>query len=196
MTLFAASFGEHLDFNRSAKSAQLNKQKRCFEMKLRKILQLVPVGVALAVAGALVLTGCGSGNSPKAALSAATLSYKVVGPDAGLVGSDGNKHDTFFALSGTTVTVGQEVTITVANFDDQPHSFTSPELGVNMMLPPATGVDQPTITTFTFTATKAGKFRWFCAIPCDADTQGWAMNSGPNGVGQDDFLAGYITVDA
>lgn len=163
-------------------------------MKLRKILQLVPVGVALAVAGALVVTGCGSGSSPKA-LSTATLSYKVVGPDAGLVGSDGNKHDTFYALSGTTVKVGQEVTVSVANYDDMPHSFTSPELGLNIMLPPGKGFDRPTITTFTFTATKTGKFRWFCAIPCDADTEGWAMNSGPNGPGQDDFLAGYITVN-
>jgi len=166
-------------------------------MKLRKFLRFVPLGAALAVAGALVVTGCGSGSgsSPKA-LSPTTLSYKVVGPEAGLVGSDGNKHDTFYALSDTTVTVGQQVTISVANYDDQPHSFTSPELGLDIQLPPAKGENDPTIVTYTFTPKKAGVFRWFCAIPCDADTNGWAMTAGPKGVGQDNFLAGYITVNA
>jgi heme/copper-type cytochrome/quinol oxidase subunit 2 len=161
-------------------------------MKLRKILRMVPVAAALAVAAALVVTGCG-GSSLKP-LAATTLSYKVVGPDDGLVGSDGEKHDTFYALSATSAQVGQQVTISVANFDDMPHSFTSPELGINIMLPPAKGENDPTIATYTFTPTKAGKFRWFCAIPCDSDTNGWAMNAGPKGIGVDGFLAGYITV--
>ena len=169
-------------------------------MKLREIVKLIPVGGALIVVGALALTACGSGGSgsgvANAPLSPVTLNYKVVGPDEGLVGSDGNKHDTFYALGETSVRVGQEVTISVANFDDVPHSFTAPELGINIMLQPAKGKDDPTIGTYTFTASKVGKFRWFCAIPCDTDTDGWAMNAGPKGIGVDDFLAGYVTVSA
>jgi len=163
-------------------------------MKLRKFFRLIPAVGALAIAGALVVTGCGSTGSSVKALAPTTLSYKVVGPDDGLVGSDGNRHDTFYALKGTTVQVGQQVTITIANYDDMPHSFTSPELGLNIMLPPAKGENDPSVTTYTFTPSKMGRFRWYCAIPCDSDTNGWAMKSGAHGIGQDDFLAGYISV--
>ncbi len=165
-------------------------------MKLREIVKLIPLGGALIVVGALAVTACGGGGSSITPSSPVTLNYKAVGPDEGLVGSDGKKHDTFYALGATSVKVGQEVTISVANFDDVAHTFTSPELGINIMLQPAKGKDDPSIGTYTFTASKAGKFRWFCAIPCDTDTDGWAMKVGPNGIGVDGFLAGYITVGA
>jgi heme/copper-type cytochrome/quinol oxidase subunit 2 len=163
-------------------------------MKLREIVKLIPLGGAVVVVAALAVTACGSGSSAIKPLAPTTLTYKVVGPDDGLVGSDGKKHDTFYALSGTSVQVGQEVTISIANYDDMPHSFTSPELGLNIMIPPAKGENDPSVTTYTVTPSKMGRFRWYCAIPCDSDTNGWAMKSGPHGIGQDDFLAGYISV--
>ena len=164
-------------------------------MKLKELVKLIPVAGALVMAGALVASACGgSAGSATKSLPPVTLNYKVVAPEDGLVGSDGNKHDTFYLLNPQTVYVGQEVTISIANFDDMPHSWTSPDLGINIMLPPAKSEDTPTITTYTFTPKKAGTFRWFCAIPCDSDTDGWAMKMSAKGPGQDNFLAGYVTV--
>ena len=48
--------------------------------------------------------------------------------------------------------------------------------------------------SYTFTPTKVGSFRWFCALPCDTDNAGWDMTSDGNGNGQNNFMAGYISV--
>lgn len=37
-------------------------------------------------------------------------------------------------------------------------------------------------------------FRWYCAIPCDGDSQGWAMTPSAMGFGREGFMAGTITV--
>ena len=167
-------------------------------MNIRGIIRMLPLAGAAGIAGAFVITGCGAPATAESAkvYAPVTLNYKVTAPEDGLVGSDGNKHDTFYFLNEQPVHVGQLVTISITNYDDMPHSFTSPELGINLQIPGAPSDSQPSITTYTFTPSKAGTFRWFCAIPCDSDTNGWAMKTSAKGPDQDNFMAGYITVTA
>lgn len=160
-------------------------------MKFALFFTVAAAAVAslLAFGGAIAHVAAGS---PGAAV---VIHYKVVGSDDGEMGPDGKRHDTFRALDPTSVKVGDTVTIEVSNYDDMPHGMSFPDLGINKMI--AAGKDgQPTVTRFTFTATRAGTFRWFCPIPCDGDNNMWAMT--PDGAGkgmsQDQFMAGYITV--
>jgi plastocyanin len=123
----------------------------------------------------------------------------AVKPDARL-GSDGGKHDAFVPRADLTVKAGQTVRMSISNYDDMPHSFTSPGLaagaaiptseqqrqgsgrdltvmpglgiGLDVNLPGATGKG-PSKTTFTFRApTKPGTYVYYCKLPCDP----WAMS--------------------
>ena len=169
-------------------------------MTLAKLINRIPFAVAAGVAG-LALVACGSGGQAGtksvdngSGAPAQLLSFQAVGPDGATVtGPDGAKHDVFGALSTTTVKVGIPVTITITNKDDVQHSMTSPELGLNIIAPAKTDKGDGTVS-YTFTPTKAGSFRWFCAIPCDSDNAGWDMTSDGTGNGQNNFMAGYITV--
>ena len=76
--------------------------------------------------------------------------------------------------------------VTVTNYDSGPHSFTSPSLGVNETIPGGGTMAVPRTVTFTFTApAKAGKYQWWCSVPCDP----WSMAH--NG-----FMRGFVTVTA
>ena len=168
-------------------------------MTFAKLFKMIPFVVVGGIA-ALAIGACGSGSQASSdnpvPPTAQLLSYQVVGPDeAPVAGPDGNQHDVFSALGSTTVRVGVPVTITITNKDDVPHSMTSPELGLNIVIPAKTDAGPGTVT-YTFTPTKTGTFRWFCAIPCDTDNAGWDMTSDGNGSGQLNFMAGTITVTA
>jgi heme/copper-type cytochrome/quinol oxidase subunit 2 len=125
----------------------------------------------------------------------------------GYLGPDGNGHDTFMLASlssgkahdaltrsNLTVKVGDTITVTVTNYDEGPHTFTSPELGVSATIAPATNATKgiPSKTTFTFTAKKSGKFRWYCMSPCDAKHGGWAMTSEGGETDRVGYMAGYV----
>ncbi len=100
-------------------------------------------------------------------------------------GPDGKWHDAFLPAD-FTVRPGHKVTITFNNYDGGAHTFTSPAMGVNAIIPGGGSVGAPHKTTFTFTApTKPGKYAWYCAVPCDP----WAM-------AHDGFMRGYVTVKA
>ena len=168
-------------------------------MNVKKVFRTLPFVVAAGLAG-MALVACGSGPSSASTSNqilnqaAQQLNFQVVGPDdATVTGPDGNKHDVFAAIGGTTVKVGVPVTITITNKDDVQHSMTSPDLGLNIVVPAATDKGDGTIS-YTFTPTKAGSFRWFCALPCDTDNAGWDMTSDGTGNGQNNFMAGYINV--
>ena len=168
-------------------------------MTFAKLFKTIPFVLAGGMA-ALAIGACGSGGQAstdnQAPVNAQLLSYEVVGPDlAAVPGPDGNKHDIFSALGSTTVKVGVPVTITITSKDDVQHSMTSPELGLNIVIPAKTDAGPGTVT-YTFTPTKTGTFRWFCAIPCDTDNAGWDMSSDGSGSGQLNFMAGNITVTA
>jgi hypothetical protein len=157
-----------------------------------------PAGASAASTGmggmsgsSMSMTTSGStSNGPRAAV---VLDYKIVGSGDGNVGPDGRKHDTFMATNLMPIQVGKPVTITIQNMDEMPHSMSSPELGLNIMIPAAKDGKAGTVD-FTFTPTRAGTFRWYCAIPCDGDSQGWAMAPSVNGFGREGFMAGTITV--
>jgi plastocyanin len=100
----------------------------------------------------------------------------------GKMGSDGNWHDAFLPAD-FSVKPGSTVRVTVYNYDDMPHSFNSPQLDTNVTIP-AGSEDKPSEITFTIHAPqKAGRYEWFCALPCDP----WAMSH--NG-----FMRGYVSV--
>lgn len=116
------------------------------------------------------------------------------GHEGGSLGPDGKTHDTIMP-SNFTVYVGQTVELTFINYDEGPHTFTSQGLGVNFQYPGAKSDGVPSVTHFQFTATKAGVFRWYCALPCDGGQGGWAMTTGSDAQpGQLGFMGGYVTV--
>ncbi|MEP7104304.1 MAG: hypothetical protein ABI838_00470 [Chloroflexota bacterium] len=168
-------------------------------MELLMTLTRLITGTTFAVVAGLALVACGSGgpaatNSGSSSGAAQLLSYMVVGPeDATTVGPDGAKHDVFMSMGATSVKVGVPVTITITNKDGAMHSMTSAELGFNIIVPAATDKADGTVS-YTFTPTKTGSFRWFCALPCDTDNEGWDMTSDGTGNGQNNFMAGTITV--
>ena len=82
-----------------------------------------------------------------------------------------------------TVVAGKPVTVRLVNADDDmTHSFTSPDLDIDVKLPPAKD-GKPTVKTITFTPTKAGAIKWFCKVPCD-----------PEAMDTDGMMRGTITV--
>lgn len=91
------------------------------------------------------------------------------------LGPDGKLHDAFspYAL---TVRQGDEVVLTISNWDNMKHSFTAPGLGVNVVLPPAAQNGKPSVTVVRFKATAAGTFVFRCMIPCDMANGGWSMS--------------------
>jgi plastocyanin len=97
-------------------------------------------------------------------------------------GPDGNWHDAYLPAA-FTVKPGATVEVTVSNYDEAAHTFTSTELGTNQMIA-AGSATKPATTTFTFTApTKKGTYEWHCMMPCDP----WAMS-------HTGYMKGAVTV--
>jgi hypothetical protein len=77
------------------------------------------------------------------------------------------------------------VTVTVLHYDPTPHTFTSPTLNANAIVPGGSA-STPSKTAVTFTApSKAGRYLWYCAVPCD-----------PFSMVHIGFMRGYVTVTA
>ena len=124
-----------------------------------------------------------------------TIHYSVVAPDNALakLGPDGKKHDTFFTTDSTNVKAGDVVSIVVTNYDDVPHGMAFDTMAINQLVKARCDECKSTVTTFSFTATKAGVMRWHCPMPCDTDNAQWAMNADGTGVDKMGFMAGTIT---
>jgi heme/copper-type cytochrome/quinol oxidase subunit 2 len=93
-------------------------------------------------------------------------------------GPDGKMHDAY-SQTEFAVKAGVPVELKIDNKDESPHSITSPEAGVNIMVVPG-------IHTYTMDVKKPGRFEWKCIIPCDSEANGWAMKHAG-------YMAGYIT---
>jgi heme/copper-type cytochrome/quinol oxidase subunit 2 len=108
-----------------------------------------------------------------------------------LNGSDNQLHDAF-TPSNFTIYLGQTVNLTIINYDTSQHSFTSTSLGLDKIVDPAPSNGTPARTTFQFTPTRTGLYRWWCAVPCDD----WAMATDPkdNQHGIIGYMGGYATV--
>jgi hypothetical protein len=93
-------------------------------------------------------------------------------------GPDGKLHDAF-SKTNFAVKVGQTTELRINNTDDAPHSITSPEAGVSIIV-------MPGVHTYSLVARTAGRFEWTCILPCDSEAAGWAMT-------HPGYMAGYIT---
>ena len=111
------------------------------------------------------------------ASSAVPTSVKLKVIPSSKRGPDGKLHDAF-TVTNFAVHVGQPVKLTIDNADNQPHSITAPAAGVSIVAKPGTH-------TYKLLVSKAGRFVWYCAYPCDSDAHGWAMT-------HPGFMSGYI----
>jgi len=131
---------------------------------------------------ALVNSGTGATPSPtaKAAVqptSPAVVLAVTIRPESKL-GSDGKKHDAY-SQTDFAVQVGRPLMLRIDNTDNQSHSITSTEAGVDIIASPGTH-------TYTLLVKKTGRFRWRCVMDCDTGAAGWAMT-------HPGYMAGYIT---
>jgi len=104
------------------------------------------------------------------------ISLKIV--PGGKLGPDKHMHDAFLKTE-FAVKVGQKLDLEIDNTDEGEHSITSPEIGVNIVV-------KPGLHTYEIVVKEKGRFSWFCVIPCDDETNGWAMQHAG-------YMAGYIT---
>jgi plastocyanin len=181
---------------------------RCKAMKAFDLAKGIGISAGLLVVALVAACGGSTPASNGYAITpltgnTVTIHYTVVAPDSLLakVGPDGKKHDTFFTTDSTNVKAGDVVNIVVANYDDVPHGMTFDNMPINQVVTAGPGcknaeacrATESTVTTFSFTATKAGVMRWHCPLPCDTDNEQWAMHSDTTGSDMDGFMAGTIT---
>ena len=163
-------------------------------MKRSAMTALAAIGF---VAATVSVTGTARAQQAQPEVQHVTI--YVMADEMGLVGPDKLHHDSFIP-SSFVLKAGEPVQLTIINYDDTQHSLTAPDLSLNIMVKPGkdvAGSDQvtPTTTTYTFTPTKKGQFRWHCIFPCDSGTgKGMAMKSSYDGQDADGFMAGYIEV--
>lgn len=160
---------------------------------MRRSLPILIVSLLAVVLAGFAVSGCGSGGGATAASARpakATLAAEHVtilaksDTEHARKGADGKWHDAFLP-AGIAAKAGQRVTVTLSNYDDAPHTFTAPGLGVNVKVPGGSA-GKPATVTFSFTAPKKpGVYAWFCAMPCD-----------PTAMGKDGYMRGHVTVTA
>ena len=160
---------------------------------------MVVVAAFVSVMLAAIVLGMVIGYDLKPATSATSNTAKyadvtlMVQSDLTL-GPDNQTHDTFVP-SNFTVYAGQIVNLTIVNYDNGPHSFTSPTLNVDFQIPASQINGVPSVSHFQFTEAVAGSYRWWCTVACDTDSGGWAMTTGSDGqLGQIGFMGGFVTV--
>jgi hypothetical protein len=117
-----------------------------------------------------------AGEVAAAKLAPKSISMKII--PAGKLGPDGKKHD-YYTTTEFAVKAGQRLDLVIDNTDEGEHSITSPEIGVNIIV-------KPGVHTYQLVVHEKGRFSWFCVIPCDSDTNGWAMQHAG-------YMGGYIT---
>jgi membrane fusion protein, multidrug efflux system len=149
--------------------------------------------ISMAALLAVALKVDNSGSTQSASAASASTNEVAAAPEGvkltiksdeeeGKKGSDGQWHDAFLPAD-FSVKAGATVKVTVYNYDDMPHTFTSPGLGANVEIAPGSE-DKPSKTTFTFKApAKAGSYEWYCALPCD-----------PYSMVHFGFMKGHVTV--
>lgn len=146
------------------------------------------------IAAGMVSVALVAGAGSHAALAAPHTTTIVTPEDVTMVivpgvrlGSDEKLHDAF-TPTDFTARAGQEVVVTVYNYDTGTHSFTAPALGLNVVFPAAPRNGVPAVKTFRFTVEKAGSYQWLCVLPCDSDAKGWAMS-------HQAYMAGTVTIE-
>ena len=148
-------------------------------------------GVATIALVGILAAGCGQqqaagqASAAMVTLPSAHLAMDVL-PGFKL-GPDGKLHDAF-SPSTLTVAPGQKVELTIYNYDNMPHSFTSSALGVNSVFASSPKAGEASVTVVDFTAPKKpGSYTFQCIKPCDTPNGGWAM-------GQQGYMIGTLNV--
>src|SRR5579884_3941370 len=180
----------------AARKEQAWREWMMIGLALTAVLSIMAIIISIV---ALASQSPSQGSAVQAALPAPTPAKPVtpaVKPESltilvkadsehGRLGPDGQWHDAFLPAD-FSVRAGATVKISFTNYDSGPHTFTSPAMGVNAMIPGGGSTSSPTQTTFTFKAPpKPGKYAWWCSVPCDP----WAMS-------HDGYMRGYVTVKA
>ncbi len=114
----------------------------------------------------------------------------------GILGPDGKGHDTIVPTN-FVVKAGIPVNLEIINYDEGAHTITCKSLGLDIQIKGGHEVGntvQPVTTKASFTPSKKGTFRWYCALTCDAGGHGWAMEQGYAGPGKEGYMAGFIVV--
>jgi plastocyanin len=120
---------------------------------------------------AMLATASASSSSVSTAGASKTISLWVA--PSWKKGADGQLHDAY-SQTNFTVRAGQPLRLVIDNRDESPHSITSAEAGVNIVV-------QPGVHTYTLIVQHAGTYKWICAYPCD-----------PYSMGRPGYMAGYI----
>lgn len=158
------------------------------------LLSVVSVIIALSALGSTNTHNtvvAAQASSATASAPARREAVKLIiksGDEHGKLGPGGKWHDAYLPAN-FTVHAGASVTVTVYNYDNMPHSFTSSSLSssqlINQTIAPGSA-GAPNTTTFTFTApSSSGKYAWWCAMPCD-----------PYSMATVGYMRGYVTVAA
>lgn len=145
---------------------------------LMSVVALVKSGEGKSSTETAVTRTVASASAPAAVapVAAKTVNLQVIGGYK--LGPDRKKHDAF-TVTNFAVRVGQPLTLEIDNTDNVAHSITAPVAGVNITVKPGKHA-------YTLLVKAAGRFQWYCLIPCDTDANGWAMqNAG--------YMSGYIT---
>ena len=95
---------------------------------------------------------------------------------------------TYETIQGGTETVDGTAVTSVPNANIS-HTFSVPELGVNVLIPAVPSGAKTTTVTFTFTPTKTGTFTWHCFAPCGSGSDGMGGAMATMG-----WMEGNITV--
>ena len=93
----------------------------------------------------------------------------------GKLGPDGKLHDAF-SPADITIEKGVPVHMTIYNYDNMKHSFTSGALGINFLANPSKKNGAAGVASYTFTPKKEGNYSWQCIYPCDLPNKQWAMS--------------------
>ena len=95
---------------------------------------------------------------------------------------------TYETIQGGTETVDGTAVTSVPNANIA-HTFSVPNLGVNVLIPAVPSGAKTTTVTFTFTPTKTGTFTWHCFAPCGSGSDGMGGAMATMG-----WMEGNITV--
>jgi plastocyanin len=95
---------------------------------------------------------------------------------------------TYETIQGGTETVDGTAVTSVPNANIS-HTFSVPNLGVNVLIPAVPPGAKTTTVTFTFTPTKTGTFTWHCFAPCGSGSDGMSGAMATMG-----WMEGNITV--
>jgi plastocyanin len=124
----------------------------------RALASLVALAAAVAVTLPLTASASPSLSQPVALVIKSDTEHGKKGPD-------GKWHDAYLPAV-FTVTSGRKVTVTIRNYDDAAHTFTSTGLGLNVPIRGGSAA-HPSTTTFTFRAPTAGSYTFRCDGMCD-----------------------------